>query len=159
MPIVIGIFCLIPLGIGVVLEYLCCRIPKRRIWRALPPALSVLFVVIVGVGRWNMWTSEEVSPVTQLILFPGLPGIFLLIGFLIKDDLIERVRLTASVLLAHLALLFVPAGVGIVRHWDRISAEWVAIAAILVIGTAITMVVTAFVIQFSAKLMGVDDDD
>ena len=80
MPIVIGIFCLLPLGIGLVLEYLCCRIPKRRIWRALPPALSVLFVVIVGVGRWNMWTSEEVSPVTQLILFPGLPGIFLLIG-------------------------------------------------------------------------------
>ncbi len=80
MPIVIGIFCLLPLGIGLVLEYLCCRIPKRRIWRALPPALSVLFVVIVGVGRWNMWTSEEVSPITQLILFPGLPGIFLLIG-------------------------------------------------------------------------------
>ena len=71
MPIVIGIFCLLPLGIGFVLEYLCCRVPKRRIWRALPPALSVLFVVIVGVGRWNMWTSEEVSPVTQLILFPG----------------------------------------------------------------------------------------
>ena len=76
MPIVIGIFCLLPLGIGLVLEYLCCRIPKRRIWRALPPALAVLFVLIVGVGRWNMWTSEEVSPVTQLILFPGLPGIF-----------------------------------------------------------------------------------
>ena len=76
----VGIFCLLPLGIGLVLEYLCCRIPKRRIWRALPPVLSVLFVVIVGVGRWNMWTSEEVSPVTQLILFPGLPGIFLLIG-------------------------------------------------------------------------------
>ena len=49
MPIVIGIFGLIPLLLGLVLEYLCCRIPKRRIWRALPPALSVLFVVIVGV--------------------------------------------------------------------------------------------------------------
>ena len=80
MPIVIGIFCLLPLGIGFVLEYLFCRIPKRRIWRALPPVLSVLFVGIVGVGRWNMWTSEEVSPITQLILFPGLPGIFLLVG-------------------------------------------------------------------------------
>ena len=55
---------------------------------------------------------------------PVLGMIFLLIGFLIKDNLIERVRLTASVLLAHLALLFVPAGVGIVRHWDRISAEY-----------------------------------
>lgn len=90
---------------------------------------------------------------------PVLGMIFLLIGFVIKDDLIERVRLTASVLLAHLALLFVPAGVGIVRHWERISAEWMAIAAILVIGTAITMVVTALVVQWSAKILGVDDDD
>lgn len=90
---------------------------------------------------------------------PVLGMIFLLIGFLVKDDLIERVRLTASVLLAHLALLFVPAGVGIVRHWDRITSEWVAIAAILIIGTAITMVVTGLVIQWSAKLMRVDDDD
>ena len=89
MPIVIGIFCLLPLGIGLVLEYLCCRIPKRRIWRALPPALAVLFVLIVGVGRWNMWTSEEVSPVTQLILFPGLPGIFLLIGCYLVEVVLE----------------------------------------------------------------------
>ena len=80
MPIVIGIFGLVPLGLGGVLEYLCCRVPKRRIWRALPPVLAVLFVVIAGVGRWNMWTSEEVSPVTQIMLFPGLPGVCLLIG-------------------------------------------------------------------------------
>ena len=90
---------------------------------------------------------------------PVLGMIFLLIGFLIKDALIERVRLTASVLLAHLALLFVPAGVGILRHVDRISQEWLAIGAILIIGTAITMVVTALAVQWSAKWLGVDDDD
>ena len=80
MPIVIGIFCLFPLGLGLALEYLCCRFPRRRIWRALPPALGVVFVLAVGVGRWNIWTSEEVSPVTQLILFPGLPGMCLFVG-------------------------------------------------------------------------------
>lgn len=36
MPIVIGMFFLLPLLLGLVLEYLCCRLPRRRIWRALP---------------------------------------------------------------------------------------------------------------------------
>ena len=80
MPIVIGIFFLLPLGIGLVLEYLSCRIPRRKFWRALPPVGAAVFVLAVGIGRWNIWTSEEVSPITQLILFPGLPGIALLFG-------------------------------------------------------------------------------
>lgn len=33
MPIVIGMFFLLPLLLGLVLEYLCCRLPRRRIWR------------------------------------------------------------------------------------------------------------------------------
>ena len=36
MPIVIGMFFLVPLLLGLVLEYLCCRLPRRRIWRAPP---------------------------------------------------------------------------------------------------------------------------
>ena len=80
MPIVIGIFGLIPLGIGFVLEYLCCRIPKRKIWRALPPALGVLFIAVVTAGRLNLWESEDVSPLTQLLIFPGIPGVCALFG-------------------------------------------------------------------------------
>ena len=91
MPIIIGLFCLLPLGIGLVLEYLCCRLPRRKVWRALPPVLGLLFVAVVGVGRWNIWTSEEVSPVTQLILFPGLPGLCLLIGCYLGWRLWKRI--------------------------------------------------------------------
>ena len=80
MPIVIGIFGLIPLGVGFVLEYLCCRIPRRKIWRALPPALGVLFVLLAAAGRLSLWESEEVSPLTQLLIFPGVPGVCALLG-------------------------------------------------------------------------------
>lgn len=90
---------------------------------------------------------------------PVFGMLFLLIGFFVSDTLIEKVRMTASVLLAHLALLFVPAGVGIIRHVDRIQDEWVAIALILVVGTGVTMVVTGLTVQWTAKLLGVDDDD
>lgn len=73
-------FCLLPLLLGILLEYLCCRLPRRRIWRALPPVLALVFAAAVGVGRWNMWEDETVSPLTQLVLFPGLPAVFLLLG-------------------------------------------------------------------------------
>ena len=90
---------------------------------------------------------------------PVLGMLFLLIALFVNDTLIEKVRLTASVLLAHLALLFVPAGVGIIRHIERIQSEWIAIAMILIAGTAITMIVTALTVQWTAKLLGVSDDD
>ncbi|MBS6370430.1 MAG: Tat pathway signal protein [Oscillospiraceae bacterium] len=80
MPIVIGMFFLVPLLLGLVLEYLCCRLPRRRIWRALPPVLGILLTVLVGVGRWSLWESETVSPMTQLLIFPGVPGAALLLG-------------------------------------------------------------------------------
>ena len=84
MPIVIGIFGLIPLLLGLVLEYLCCRLPKRRkAWRFLPPALTVLFAAVAVWGRLNNWESEDVSPVTQLMIFPGVSTVCLLLGCLL----------------------------------------------------------------------------
>lgn len=80
MPIVIGMFFLLPLLLGLVLEYLCCRLPRRRIWRAIPPVLGILLTALVGVGRWSLWESETVSPVTQLLIFPVVPGAALLLG-------------------------------------------------------------------------------
>ena len=144
----------------------------RKENRTLPYALIVKGIAVGCFAGLTAVVYRKLLSVAETVVFEAAAALrenvflilvlipaALLIGFLIKDNLIERVRLTASVLLAHLALLFVPAGVGIVRHWDRISAEWIAIAAILVVGTAITMAVTALVIQWSAKLLGVDDDD
>lgn len=51
---------------------------------------------------------------------------------------------TARGLLACLALLFVPAGVGIMVHGERVAAEWLPLAVTLVASTAITMVVTGW---------------
>ena len=73
MPIVIGLFCLLPLAVGLVAEYLCCRLPKGRWQRAVPPAVVVLAAAGIGAGRLGLWTSESASPLTQLLLFPGLP--------------------------------------------------------------------------------------
>ena len=46
----------------------------------LPPALAVAFIVLAGVIRRGLWTDEETSPLTQLLIFPGLPVMCLLAG-------------------------------------------------------------------------------
>ena len=80
MPIILGFFCLLPLLLGVVLEYLSCRLSRRRWWRALPPVLTVLLAAAITAGRIALWESEDVSPLTQLFIFPFFPGVFLLAG-------------------------------------------------------------------------------
>ena len=55
-------------------------------------------------------------------------------------------------LLSHLSLLFVPAGVGVMLHFQRIGAEWFAIVVALLASTVITIGVTALVMQALRKL-------
>ena len=71
MPIVIGIFFLLPLFFGALVEYLCCRLPRRRFWRFLPPVIAVVFLIVAVCVRIQNWESKDVSPLTQLIIFPG----------------------------------------------------------------------------------------
>lgn len=60
----------------------------------------------------------------------------------------------AGVLLAHLSLLFVPAGAGIVRHAGTVLAHGPSLLAALVLSTALTLLVTAFVFVKVAGWVG-----
>lgn len=80
MPIVIGIFFLLPLFFGALAEYLCCRLPRRRFWRFLPPVIAVVFLIVAVCVRIQNWESKDVSPLTQLIIFPGVPAVALPLG-------------------------------------------------------------------------------
>ncbi|HUE96042.1 MAG TPA: CidA/LrgA family protein [Longimicrobiaceae bacterium] len=63
----------------------------------------------------------------------------------------EKLRETASGLLQHLSLLFVPAGVGVMLHAQRLAADWVPISVALTLGTATTLAVTALVIKLIGR--------
>jgi len=56
-------------------------------------------------------------------------------------------RNTAQNLLQHLSLLFVPAGVGVMLHLQRIADEWLPLVAALVASTLLTLIVTALVLR------------
>jgi putative effector of murein hydrolase LrgA (UPF0299 family) len=75
-------------------------------------------------------------------------GFALLFGALLARGAAPAgLRDTANALLGHLSLLFVPAGVGVMVHLDRLGADATAIVASLVGSTVLTIAVTARVFR------------
>jgi holin-like protein len=80
----------------------------------------------------------------------GLPipgpviGMALLLATLaLRPTLLAKIKATGTTLLSHLSLLFVPAGVGVMVHFARLSEEGVAIVAAVVGSTLLTIVAVA----------------
>lgn len=65
---------------------------------------------------------------------------------------------SSSTLLNHLSLLFVPAGVGVIVHFDKILLEWRPILVALIAGVLITIVATAFTMQALVHLLRIEID-
>ena len=96
-----------------------------------------------------------------LVRWTGLPvpgpviGMVLLFTTLVvKKSVPEPLQSTASGLLSHLSLLFVPAGVGVMLHFHRVANEWLPIAVALLVSTVLTLAVTALVMR---RLLARDD--
>ena len=93
-----------------------------------------------------------------LTRFFGLPvpgpvaGMVLLFALLaIKGSVPEDVGSVADGLLRHLALLFVPAGVGVMAHMGLLGQDWLPISVALVGSTLATIAVTALVMKWLAR--------
>jgi putative effector of murein hydrolase LrgA (UPF0299 family) len=65
---------------------------------------------------------------------------------------------TADGMLKHLSLLFVPAGVGVVQHLDRLGSDGLRLVLVVVLTTVITLAVTALVFEFLARFLRVDQE-
>ncbi len=79
-------------------------------------------------------------------------GMMLLVAFFaLRGGVPDELKKVASVILAHLSLLFVPAGVGLMLHAARLEAEWLAIGAALLGSTVLSLVVTVLVFRAFAR--------
>jgi holin-like protein len=103
-------------------------------------------------------TIGEVLSYALALPVPGpVLGMALLLAYLIVNKSAVAALRPASVeLLKHLSLLFVPAGVGVMLHIARIADEWLSIVVSLVASTALAIVVTALVMQWTARWLGQD---
>jgi holin-like protein len=68
----------------------------------------------------------------------------------LRQDGVETV---AKNMLAHLSLLFVPAGVGVVQKLDLIAEHGLAIAAVLAASVVITLLVTVATFLIASRLL------
>jgi putative effector of murein hydrolase LrgA (UPF0299 family) len=90
-------------------------------------------------------------------------GLALLVGLLLARDSIsllefgplrnDGVEKAARVLLAHMSLMFVPAGVGVVQKLDLIADRGVAIGLVLIGSAIITLLATVGTFLLSARLL------
>jgi holin-like protein len=87
-----------------------------------------------------------------LIFALPVPGPVIGMGLLfaalaLRGGASTELRNTAQNLLQHLSLLFVPAGVGVMLHAQRMADEWLPIVVALIASTFLTIVVTALVLR------------
>ncbi|MGB8435048.1 MAG: CidA/LrgA family protein [Burkholderiales bacterium] len=95
---------------------------------------------------------QLIGEVIALVFALPIPGpvigfAALFLTLVARGAVSDELRETANGLLAHLSLLFVPAGVGVMAHLARLRAEWLPISVALVASTAITIAVTALVMR------------
>lgn len=89
--------------------------------------------------------------IVQLLAMPvpgPVIGMVLLVSFLaIRGEVDSGVKVVSDTLLRYLALLFVPAGVGLMVHFGLVSRDWLAIAVALLGSTILAIIATTLVMQ------------
>lgn len=91
-----------------------------------------------------------------------LPGpvvglVALVLACLLRPDLAQAIRPTAQGLLSHLSLFFVPAGVGVVAHWDVLQSHGLGLAVALMGSTALAIAAGALAFTAVARLTGTEE--
>jgi holin-like protein len=104
-------------------------------------ALTVLLVFqLIG---------EAISHALDLPVPGPVIGFMLLLAALaIRGSVPTELRNTATGMLTHFALMFVPAGVGVMVHLSRLRDEWLPISVAVVVSTVLTIGSTALVMQW-----------
>ena len=110
----------------------------------------LLIFQLIGEAISRLALPFAPGPVIGMALFVA--------ALALMPKLAEEMRATVTGFLGHLALFFVPAGVGVITQLPALGADAVAIAAALVASTLAAIAVGALVFAGAAKLVGGADD-
>ncbi len=103
--------------------------------------LSIIFFALVG--------GEVLRQVFNLPIPSVVLGMLLLtLWCVLRRGAESRLALASNGLLRYLGLLFVPAGVGLIELGDRLEAQGVAMLVTIMLSTMLTLLVTAWVLNF-----------
>lgn len=103
-------------------------------------AITLLLVFQLAGEAVSLWFD---LPVPGPVIGMGL----LFATLALRGGADDQLRNAAQTLLQHLSLLFVPAGVGVMLHFERIGDEWLPILVALAVSTFVAVLVTALVLR------------
>jgi holin-like protein len=107
-------------------------------------------VLLLGFWIGEAGSSVLSLPVPGAVL--GMASLVLVLGLRRRTPVgLER---AADGLLSHLPLLFVPAGVGVVKFIGPLRADWLPVLLTLFGGTLLTVAVTALSLRAFLALQG-----
>ncbi|MBP3349541.1 MAG: CidA/LrgA family protein [Bacteroidaceae bacterium] len=101
---------------------------------------AILLFYVIGIGASQLIGGVIPGSVCgMLLLFAAL-----CLG-IVKPD---NVRIVARALTQNMAVLFVPAGVGIMAQYDLIAQNWVGILTITIVCTLLVLLSTGGIAQY-----------
>ena len=80
--------------------------------------------------------------------------VIMLVALMIIGRVPDGIRLASEGLLKYLTLLYVPAGVGVMVHFDLIGNNFAAIAVTLVVSTIVTQLATLYCLAWMKRRNG-----
>ena len=87
---------------------------------------------------------------------PVIGMAILFVILVVRGRVPESLQQTTRSILDHLALLFVPAGVGVMLYLPLIADQWLPIVAAIVVGTLVTIAITAWIMSAILRLSSAD---
>lgn len=98
----------------------------------------------------------------QLLALP-VPGpvigmALLFVALAVRGGATEHLRTTANNILSHLAILFIPGGVGVMLYLPRLAEEWLPISVSLIASTVLTLAITAAVLRLLRSKTQMEDE-
>jgi holin-like protein len=110
------------------------------------------------LGLTILLLCQSAGEVLTRLTHVGLPGpvlgMLLLLGLLRWPLVRAPVQAAANALLAHLSLLFVPVGVGVMTHLDLIATYGLRLGVAVLLSTVIGLAVSALVLQALLRRAG-----
>lgn len=104
---------------------------------------TLLMFQLMGAVLVRVLAAPVPGPVAGMAL--------LLLTLVLRPAALDAVKSTAQTLLQHLSLLFVPAGVGVLVHLQRLGDEALAIGVALVLSTAVGLASAALTMAWLMK--------
>lgn len=110
---------------------------------------------MIGALTWLLAFQLVGEVVTHGLHLP-VPGpvlgmALLFLTLVIRGGVPDSLRQTANQLLQHLSLLFVPAGVGVMLHFQRLADEWPALLLAVLGSTLLTMAVSGLLLKWLVR--------